>query len=73
MVFYGAVWYALLTVLYPSITSLVAGNTTGGGYMSLMCPQWVRTCNIIIYYLQFHSDGLIFAANCCIIIAIIMI
>ena len=27
----------------------------------------------LLSYLQFHSDGLIFAANCCILIAIIMI
>ena len=32
-----------LTVLYPSITSRVAGKTTGGGKRSLMCPQWVLT------------------------------
>ena len=38
--------WRILTVLYPSITSLVAGNTTGGGNISLMCPQCVRTCKI---------------------------
>ena len=37
-----------LTVLYPSMTSLVAGNTTGGGKRSLMWPQWVLTEGSVI-------------------------
>ena len=41
----SAVLLTILTVLYPSITSLVAGKTTGAGNISLMWPQWVRTCN----------------------------